>query len=188
LLHASLFFGLAFTMFQTVFALFAENRLSLTAQETSYVLAYAGVLIAGIQGGAIGPLNKRFTDKQLILAGTVLMSTALLAWGLTPVFWVLLVVLVPLSLASGILQVALNSALTKSVYPEEVGGTLGLAASLAGLTRVIAPVLGGFLLGNVNTAAPGVLGALLMAWLASYVWRRIYFVPNLVCPEPRESG
>jgi DHA1 family tetracycline resistance protein-like MFS transporter len=188
LLHAGLFFGLAFTMFQTVFALFAERRLSLTAQETSYVLAYAGVLIAGVQGGAIGPLSKRFTDRELILAGSVLLSVALLAWALTPTFWALLVVLAPLSLASGILQVSLNSALTKSVYPEEVGGTLGLAASLAGLTRVIAPVLGGFLLGNVSTAAPGVLGALLMTWLASYVWRRIYLTPTLGCPEPRESG
>ena len=174
-------------MFQTVFALFAEKRLDLTPQGTSYVLAYAGLLIAGVQGGAIGPLTKRYTDKKLILFGTALMSVALLAWALTPSLRVLLVVLIPLSVASGVLQVALNSALTKSVYPEEVGGTLGLAASLGGLTRVIAPILGGFLLDNVNTAAPGLLGALLMGWLISYSWRRIYFVPNLICPEPRET-
>jgi hypothetical protein len=37
----------------------------------------------------------------------------LLAWALTPTLWLLLVVLSPLALASGVLRVSSNSALTK---------------------------------------------------------------------------
>jgi len=74
------------------------------------------------------------------------------------------------------------------VYPEEVGGTLGLAGALDSLTRIVSPVVGGFLLDNVSTAAPGILGALLMAWLIFYTWRRILFVPDLECPPPRLYG
>jgi DHA1 family tetracycline resistance protein-like MFS transporter len=162
LLSVRLFYGLAFTIFQTIFALFAQKRLALDAQATSYVLTYVGLLIVVIQGGGMGLLTKRFSDKQLIFGGTILMAFSLLGW-----------------------NVGSNSALTKSVYPEEVGGVLGLSASLGSLTRVVSPVAGGFLLEAVGTAAPGIVGALLMAWLIAYTWRHVLFEPDLECPEPR---
>ena len=74
-----------------------------------------------------------------------------------------------------LLRVAVNTALTRSVWPEEVGGTLGLSAALGSVTRVVAPTVGGFLPGRVGTFAPGVLGALLTAWLA---YRRLHY-PNV---------
>jgi DHA1 family tetracycline resistance protein-like MFS transporter len=81
-----------------------------------------------------------------------------------------------------------NSALTKSVYPEEVGGTLGLSAALDSLARVISPILGGFLIENLGPAMPGIFGALTMAGLTVYVNRRILYVPDLSCPaEPQLS-
>ena len=184
LLHVRLFFGLAFTMFQTIFAVFASKRLGLSAQSTGYVLTYVGLLVVAIQGGGIGLLTKRFSEKQLTFGGSALLSLSLLAWALVPSLALLLVVLAPLALAAGVLQVTINSALTKSVYPEEVGGMLGLSAALDSGTRVVAPIVGGFLIGNVSVAGPGILGALLMAWLISYTWRRILFVPDLECPGP----
>jgi DHA1 family tetracycline resistance protein-like MFS transporter len=185
LLSVRLFYGLAFTIFQTIFALFAQKRLALDAQATSYVLTYVGLLIVVIQGGGMGLLTKRFSDKQLIFGGTILMAFSLLGWALIPSLWLLLVILAPLALAGGVLNVGSNSALTKSVYPEEVGGVLGLSASLGSLTRVVSPVAGGFLLEAVGTAAPGIVGALLMAWLIAYTWRHVLFEPDLECPEPR---
>jgi DHA1 family tetracycline resistance protein-like MFS transporter len=185
LLYATLMFSLAFTIFETMFALFAQARLRLEAQTTSYVLAYVGVLVAAIQGGGMGLLTKRFSDKQLTFGGAVLLAVMLLAWGLTPNLWLLLVVLAPLALASGVLRVSISSALTKSVYPEEMGGTLGLAAALGSLARVISPIMGGFLLDRVGAAAPGILGALLMALLIPYLWRNVLFVPDMACPPPR---
>jgi DHA1 family tetracycline resistance protein-like MFS transporter len=185
LLQVLLLYGLAFTTFQTVFSLFAQKRLGLNAQTTSYVFTYVGVLIVLVQGGGIGLLTRRFSEKQLIFGGTIVMTLALLAWALTPTLGILLIVLAPLALAGGVLNVASNSALTKSVYPEEVGGALGLSASLGSLTRVASPVVGAFLLDRVSAAAPGILGALLMAWLIYYTWRRVLFVPDLECPaEP----
>jgi DHA1 family tetracycline resistance protein-like MFS transporter len=183
LLYVSLFYGLAFTMFQTVFSLFAQKRLDLDARATSYIFTYVGLLIVAIQGGGMGLLARRFSEKQLIFGGSILLSLALLAWALTSTLWLLLVVLAPLALAGGVLSVATNSALTKSVYPEEVGGTLGLAASLGSLDRVVSPIIGAALLDGVSAAAPGILGALLMAWLIFFTWRRVLFVPYENCPE-----
>ncbi len=184
LLHVRLFFGLAFVTFQTTFALFAKQRLGLDAQATSYVLAYVGMLNVAVQGGGMGLLTKHFSEKQLIFSAAILMSVALLGWAFTSTIWALLVVLAPLALAGGVLSVSINSALTKSVYPEEVGGALGLSASLGGLVRVVAPIVGAFLLDNISTTAPGVLGTLVMVWVISFIWRQVLFVPDPACPEP----
>lgn len=185
LLQAQLVYSLAFTLFETTFALFAQRRLGLDARATSFVLTYVGVLVVLVQGVGIRLLVRRFNDKQLVFGGGALLAFSLLAWALSPSLWVLLAVLVPLALASGVLRVAINTALTRSVWPEEVGGTLGLSAALNSLARVISPTVGGFLLGRVGAPAPGLLGALLMVWLVYYAWRRILFVPDLQCPAPK---
>ena len=49
--------GLAFTVFQTVFSLFAQKRLALDAQATGYVFTYVGLRIVAIQGDGIGLLE-----------------------------------------------------------------------------------------------------------------------------------
>jgi DHA1 family tetracycline resistance protein-like MFS transporter len=81
--------------------------------------------------------------------------------------------MLPLSLSGGILNTVISSSLTKSVTPMEIGGTLGLSASLESLTRVISPVLGSLMLERLGTVAPGLFCAGIMAVLASYVWRFI---------------
>ncbi len=184
LLNVRLWYGLAFTMFETTFSLFAAKRLGLDAQATSYVLTYVGVLVVLVQGGGISQLTRRFTDKQLIFAASVLLTLSLIAWGLSPNLTVLLIVLAPLALASGTMNVVSNSALTKSVYPEQVGGTLGLSASLGSLTRIVSPILGGFLMQSVGAFAPGMLGGLIMLGLTGFIWLRVLFVPDLSCPAP----
>jgi DHA1 family tetracycline resistance protein-like MFS transporter len=186
LLTLRLVYGLASTMFETIFSLFAKERLSLDARATSYVLTYVGVVIVAVQGGGIAMLTRRLRERPLIFWGSVLLAVSLLAWGLTGQLWVLLVVLAPLALSSGVVNVVSNSVLTKSVYPEETGGTLGISAAIGSLMRVVSPILGGFLIGQVGSYAPGVLGAVLMAAMALYVWRTILFVPDFECPPPRD--
>ncbi|MBN1580603.1 MAG: MFS transporter [Anaerolineae bacterium] len=184
LLNIRLWYGLAFTMFQTIFSLYAAKRLGLDARATSYVLTYVGILIVLIQGGGIGQLTKRFTDKQLLFGSSVLLAFSLLAWAVAPNLVVLLIVLAPLALASSVMNVTSNSALTKSVYPEQVGGTLGLSASLDSLTRIISPIVAGFLIQAAGAYAPGLLGGGIMLGLSVFIWLQVLFAPDLSCPEP----
>jgi MFS family permease len=184
LLSYRLLFGLAFTLFQTIFTLFVLARLGLDARATSFVFTYVGIVIALVQGAGIGMLTRRWSDKQLLFVGTIGLSLSLLAWAFTPSVWFLLLVLIPIAVSGGILGVVSNSALTKSVLPEETGGTLGLSAALDSLARVFAPIAGGFLIDRLGTPAPGVLGAAIMGGLIIFVWRRIIPVPDQACPIP----
>jgi DHA1 family tetracycline resistance protein-like MFS transporter len=182
LLHIRAFFGLASSMFQTIFALYAQSRLGLTAQSTGYVLAYVGVLAVFVQGVGVGWVSKRYADRWIIFVSTGVMAVSLLAWALVPSVPILLIVLAPLAAAIGMLNTVVNSALTKAVYPEEIGGTLGLSASLESLTRIISPSAGGVLLQQVGAWAPGVFGALIMAWVFSFAWRRLIARPDAPLP------
>jgi DHA1 family tetracycline resistance protein-like MFS transporter len=188
LLHVRFFFGLAFAVFQTIFALYAQYRLGLGANETGYVLTYVGLLAALVQGVAIGWLAARIRETRLIFGAAVLMTVSLLAWALAPDLVVLLIVLAPLALAGGTLNTVLNSTLSKAVYPEEVGGTLGLSASLESLTRVLAPSMGGLLLERMGTSAPGILGAFIMIWVTAFIWRRLIVRPDPPLPGREPSA
>jgi DHA1 family tetracycline resistance protein-like MFS transporter len=113
------------------------------------------------------------------------MGVSLFLWALAPSVAALLVILAPLAFAAGVLNTLLNSTLSKAVYSEEVGGTLGLSASLESLTRVISPSFGGYLLGSIGPWAPGIAGGLIMIWTVSYAWRRLIRRPDPPLP-PRD--
>jgi DHA1 family tetracycline resistance protein-like MFS transporter len=185
ILHVRFFYGLAFAIFQTIFPLYALYRFDLDARSTGFVLTYVGILVVFVQGFLVGWLASRYDEYRLIFLATVIMGLSLFTWAIVPNVAALLVVLAPLAFAAGILNTLLNSTLSKAVYAEEVGGTLGLSASLESLTRVISPSVGGYLLGSIGAWAPGLAGGLIMIWTVSYAWRRLIHNPDPPLP-PRK--
>jgi DHA1 family tetracycline resistance protein-like MFS transporter len=173
LLSINLLYALAFTLFQSNFSLWAKTRLQFTAQTTSYVLTYVGILAVLVQGLAIGRLTRRLRERLLILIGAAAMSIALLSWAVTPNLVMLLLILAPIALAGGVLNTVLSSQLTKAVTQEQVGGILGLSQSIQSLAQIIAPAAGGLLLERVGTWVPGATGSLLMALAAVFAWRYV---------------
>ena len=180
-LQTRFFFGLAFSLFQSIFSLYALERFHLNVQSIGFVLAYVGVLSVITQGFMIGRLTVRYTENQLIVFCTALMAAGLIGWALAPSLLVLLLVMAPTSFAGGVLNTVINSAISKSVAPAEIGGMLGISASLESATRVLSPSLGGLLLDQVGrsfgsfagTAAPGIFAGLVMVWLAGYTWKHV---------------
>jgi MFS transporter, DHA1 family, tetracycline resistance protein len=190
LLHTRFFFGLAFSIFQTIFSLYALERFNINAQNTGFVLAYVGILSVITQGFLIGRLTARFSETRLILWASIGMTLGLIGWALSPNLAVLLIVMAPTSFSAGILNTVINGAISKAVPPYEIGGMLGLASSLEAFTRVIAPTIGGVMLDQISrsmgvfagTAAPGIFAALVMAWLVSYIARNVLHL-TLAGPE-----
>jgi DHA1 family tetracycline resistance protein-like MFS transporter len=182
LLRLRLLYMLAFTLFTANFALWAGYHLHLADQTTSYILTYVGVLVVLVQGVAIGRLTAAFSETRLILAGALLLAVTLLAWAFVPNLLLLLLVVTPLPLAGGTLNTVTNSFITKSVYREEVGGALGLSASLDSLARVVAPAVAGFMLQGLGASSLGVLAAVLAAVAFLFAWRRLVISPDPALP------
>jgi DHA1 family tetracycline resistance protein-like MFS transporter len=110
------------------------------------------------------------------------MTLGLLGWAFTPNLGVLLIVMLPLALAGGVLNTVINSSISKAVAVDEIGGMLGISASLESVTRVISPTIGGFLLQQLGTWAPGIFSALIMSYALWLAYRRIIKV------DPSEMG
>jgi DHA1 family tetracycline resistance protein-like MFS transporter len=187
LLNVRFFYSLAFTLFTANFALYTQYRLGLDDQATSYILTYVGLLVVMVQGFAVGKLTDRFSDERLIFGAALLMVPTLLAWAFTGNVPLLLGVLAPLALAGGVLNTVITSAITKSVYPEEIGGALGFSSSLESLTRVLAPALGGYLIDRLGTSSLGLFGALIMAGVVILIWRRLIVDPDPPLPDRGEK-
>lgn len=177
LLTTRFFFNLAFSILQTIFSLYALKRFNLEARETGFILTYVGLLSVFVQGFLVGRLSTRYRDDLLIPIAVSVMSVAMLGWSWAPTLPWLLVVMAPMSISGGLLNTLLSSALTKAVHKDEVGGILGLGASIDSATRIIAPILGGVLIQQYGASAPGICGALILVALSLYVWRAIYAHP-----------
>lgn len=185
------FFGLAFAILQTIFSLYTLAKFNLSARDTGFVLTYVGVLSVIMQGFLVGRLASRYREDLLIAVSVVVMSVALIGWAWAPsVLW-LYIITAPIALAGGLLNTLLSSILTKAVELQEIGGILGLSAAVESSTRIIAPILGGVLLQQIGTWAPGAFGAVLMIGVSIYVYIKIYnhpivaaFKENQAAPVP----
>jgi len=187
LLVTRFFFGLAFSIFQTIFALYALAKFNLSARDTGFILTYVGILAAFVQGFLVGKLTDRFREDHLITTSVALMAVSLLGWALAPsVFW-LLVILAPTAISGGILNTLLSSTLTKAVATQEIGGILGLSASIESSTRIIAPILGGALLQRIGTWSPGAFGAIVMVGVTIYVFTKILNHPIVLNLRDKQS-
>jgi DHA1 family tetracycline resistance protein-like MFS transporter len=184
LLITRFLYSLAFVILQSIFSLFALKRFGMSVAATGFVLTYVGVVSVLTQAWLVGKLSQRFRDTILIQSGLLLLALGLLAWAFAPSVLLLVLSVTPIALAGGMLNTIVPSALTKTVEPQEVGGILGLATSIESSTRVISPLLGGFLLDKVSYWAPGTFGALLLLITFVYVLRTIESAGDPVTTAP----
>jgi DHA1 family tetracycline resistance protein-like MFS transporter len=187
LLVTRFFFGLAFAIFQSIFSLYTLTKFNLSARDTGLILTYVGILSVIVQGFLVGRLTGKFREDVLIVACTVLMAISLAGWAVAPSVIALLIVLTPTALAGGILNTLLSSTLTKAVEPQEVGGILGLSTSVESATRIFAPLIGGALLQQLGTWAPGAFSAVVMVGVFVYVWIKIYNHPMVASLKEKQS-
>ena len=162
LLAISFTFGVAFTMFQTSFALFAASRFGYTEQQTGFVLAYVGFLSVIMQAVIVSRVVKKIGERQSLVISIAALALGLLLMSMVQTPLGLILVMPILSFGGGATTPVLTSLITKSVDRAEVGGMLGISTSVDSLSRIIAPIVGNALLAY-NNALPSLLGAALLA-------------------------
>ncbi|NDD04060.1 MAG: MFS transporter, partial [Proteobacteria bacterium] len=118
------------------------------ASLTAYMLVVVGVTATLVQGYFIGKLAKNFGEKKLLAVGPLLVAISfflipLIGW--SGIYSYMLLVAVVMACGTGITHPSLSSLLSRSVDPDEQGGSLGLGQSLAALGRVMGPSVSGIL-------------------------------------------
>jgi MFS family permease len=152
---------LAFSAMEATYAFLAQRHYGLDAKHVGWVFAYIGVIVVLVQGGLIGPLTRRYGEKKLLVAGTVLQGVSLAALPFATGLPGLLLATAPLALGSGLSSPSLSSLLSKFSRAEDQGGTLGIGQSASALGRIFGP-LSGTTSFSAWHAAPYLGGAVLM--------------------------
>jgi DHA1 family tetracycline resistance protein-like MFS transporter len=158
LLLVRFFIMLAYAIFWSIFALFAQIKLNLGAQSTGLIMTYIGLYSVLVQGIGIRLLTRRFKENTLIKTSLWLMLLGLVGWSLATNLPVLLLVILPLSGGGWTVNTIVTSAISRAVTPKDIGGMLGFSNALESVSRVIAPSIGGFMLGSIGAWAPGLVG------------------------------
>lgn len=176
-------FAVAFNSFQTVFPLYVLKKFGLDAQQTGYILAYIGIVLVIMQGGLIGPLSQRFKETDLLVAFILFTWIGLTGWAVAATVPFLLAAMLPLAIGAGSFSALINSAISKSVGREEVGGMLGFGSGLESLTRVVMPAFASYLLGAYGPSVPGWMASSVMLFVVFYAFFRLINKSGVVTAE-----
>lgn len=151
----------AFANMEATLVLLTQSQFGFTPKDNSLMFTFVGVIIVLVQGGGIHRLAKKYGEKKLITAGSLLTAIGLLCIPYSYKWWVL-APLTLLAIGSGINTPSNQSMLSKSAPRETVGGVLGVGQSLSTLGRIIGPAVGCFAFGKFASAVPYQIGAVAM--------------------------
>jgi MFS family permease len=146
LLTAFFFMTLPFGIYVTMFSLFAKQQLQFSAEHAGYFLGFVGFLGIVWQGALIGPFVKHFGDYKALMIGLIASACGLYYMVAVNVWWKLGIVAALFSFGHGISRPALTSLVTQSAPANRRGGALGAMTSIDSFTRIIAPILGGWII------------------------------------------
>ena len=168
------FFALPFSLYVSMFSLYAHLELSFNEREVGRFLAYVGLLGIIWQGGVIRPLVKKIGELSLLRYGLAAMSLGLLGLVLADNWQQLALVALVFSFGTGVTRVVLSSLVSQMAPPDKKGGVIGVSSSIESFTRIIGPIMGGWILGTIHPNYIGYIGGAMAAvgfWLAFTVHR-----------------
>jgi DHA1 family tetracycline resistance protein-like MFS transporter len=155
-------YWLAFSIFQTTFALFAQRRFGFDVPHPGYFFAAFGILGAIVQGAFIRPVVRRFGDKRTFLIGLGCAAIGLVAMAAAPSVSALVVSMVPLTLGMGFGHPTVASLVSRAARGDEQGRVQGAASALESLGRTIGPVWGNSSLQHWGEGTPYASAAVLV--------------------------
>lgn len=142
------------------FPLFCQMHYHLSVRHISVLYILMGAVAVLVQGGAIRPLLKRFSEGALFVSGAVCLSASLLLMPWMANFSLFAWMMALMTLGASLCGPTLSSLVSKEADPGATGEALGRAQGMAGLGRATGPAWGGWLFDR-GPALPFVLTGIL---------------------------
>ena len=174
---------MSFTAMTSVLALFAERALSMTAQDMGIVFSVAGGTTVVVRGLIVGWLARRFGERRIVQAGTVVLALSLLTIPMAPEPAIMYALVPFWALATGLTFPSLASLVSQETDTESQGSMLGGQQVVGGIGRVAGPVWAGVLFERLGIESPFYVGAVLVALAALLALR----IPPATPAPPMED-
>ncbi|MEE8573276.1 MAG: MFS transporter [Gemmatimonadota bacterium] len=160
---------MGFAGFTTIFPLFLENPLGLTAVYAGGMFALVGMVSAGMQGALIGPMVERYGERAMAALGGLSLAAGVIFMGLVQTIVATMISLLFVGIGWGLMAPSLQSLVSRRALANEQGEVLGVNQSASALARVIGPVTAGWAYGALGPGMGFAAGGMLIAIAALWV-------------------
>jgi MFS transporter, DHA1 family, tetracycline resistance protein len=131
---------LAHVVLPSVFVLYATYRYGWDSKTVGLTLALVGICSMVVQGGAIGPIVKRFGERRALFLGLACGAAGFFIFGAAPtgpLFWIG----IPVLSLWGLAGAATQALATQLVPPEKQGQLQGATQSAVSVAQMLGPFL-----------------------------------------------
>jgi MFS transporter, DHA1 family, tetracycline resistance protein len=164
-----LILSIAMGVYAAIWSFFGQEAFGWSSTMVGVSLAIYGISFAAGQALLVGPLIRRFGEHKAALIGMGVNIATLVAIGLTPVGWGVLMI-TPITALGGVVTPALQSIASRATPADAQGELQGVMSSLNAIAMITAPlvmtnVFAAFTVPDAPIYAPGapfLLAALLM--------------------------
>ena len=131
-------------MFRNNFPVFLEEHFPINNITLGKILSFNGVASA-VSSATSGRISKLYKSHiQQLIHFTILLSLTLVGLTIAPTFYFVIVLLVPLTLATSNLRICMLSLMLQKGRENERGAIIGLANAMSSVSRMLAPTVVGF--------------------------------------------
>jgi MFS family permease len=145
---------LAFSCLTSVLALYLSAEFGITERTIGYVFLYVGIFSVLMRSALIGPIVDRIGEPWSIRVGAVTLVLGLLAYPLAPNLWSLALIIPLVPIGTSLLFPATTAMMSRHSDKRELGTTMGIAQTFAGISRVTAPVFSTTLFQRMSHGMP----------------------------------
>jgi MFS family permease len=148
---------LGFTGMTAVLALYLGSEFGFTETSVGYVFLYIATLSLVMRAVLLGPIVHRIGEPGAMRVGAVLLTIGLALMPLSSSLWIFGAVMGLVPIGTALLFPATTALMSHASAQEEVGLTLGVAQTFAGMSRVIAPLIATSAFQRLGPPAPFLL-------------------------------
>lgn len=145
---------LSFSALSSVLALYLGAEFGITERTIGYVFLYIGIFSVIMRSALIGPIVDRIGENWSMRAGAACMVVGLLSYTFATNLWMLALMVPFYPIGTALLFPATTSLMSRASEKSELGATMGIAQTFAGLARVVAPICATALFQRFGHASP----------------------------------
>jgi multidrug resistance protein len=162
---------LGFTAMNSVLALYLNYRFGVNEKTIGYFFLYVGLLSFVMRSVLLGPIVDRVGEAGAMRFGTVTLFTGLVLYPFAASLWVLAAIIPLVPIGTALLFPATTALMSRASPKDELGVTMGVAQTFAGIARVIAPLLATTSYQRFGESSPFFVAGLIVAGVGVLAFR-----------------
>ena len=158
----------SFAGLEMIFPLFIKDNWNYGEREMGWMFMCMGAIVVPIQGGLLGRLINKFSERRIILTGLLLNALGLLLLSHAYSFLTLTVYLTLAGIGNQLIRPTNASWISKRTQIGQ-GAAIGIMDAFLSLGRILGPLLGGWLYAKKAYPYPVLAGVLVLTTVCLYL-------------------